>query len=257
MDFINFKFYKTNRRVITIFKVPKEINKPENTYNWAVGVGTIQQISKNVNGEEELEPFYKKIKDDFYVFQCNLKAGDTVVRLKGLNSKNFPDRAKKLADKVNDGDYVQVEGRLNERRFEDNIYREIVVTKITPVTKNDKPEEYAVANLQGKIDYIDFDEDENLLKMILTMPRFNSDEVDEYRIVGVPGDEYVDWLINKTPAPEEGDVIKVGCDIFNELKRDRFGDIEDVVNQLRIAKITHYHSKNATAETTDKPKRGF
>lgn len=230
------------------FKEPKKLNKPDNSFNGVVAVGIIQKIkNRDSVGKEIVRNFYEKVDrvdgSSFYVFQANLRCGDTIIRIRAFNSETEPTRAKNFAELVKEGERFKIEGRLSEKEVNDNIYREIIATKITKVTEGEETEDFAVVNLQGKISYIEYDETESSpLKIIVTMPNYKQ-ELDEYRIVGLADNPYVEWLVNKNPAAEEGDSIKVGCFIKNELKRDLFGDVEEVINRLELVKITHYYSK--------------
>lgn len=237
------------------FKEPVAINKLDSTWNGSRAVGYIEKIKRrDESGTEIIEDFVKKIEREdgtiSYLFQANLRSNDTMIRLQAWSNDSNPTRAKDLANSFNDGDYVLIEGKFNEREYNEKLYREINVFKISRTTEKENPEMFVTVQLQGIIDYLDYDEQEDLLKIIIKMKRYNSEEYDEYRVVGEPNNPYVNWLMNKSPAVSVGDVIKVGCDYKNEVIKDRYGEIEGIVNRLELGKIYAYgRSKDAPKKT--------
>lgn len=237
------------------FKEPVAINKLDSTWNGSRAVGYIEKIKRrDESGAEIIEDFVKKIEREdgtiSYLFQANLRSNDTMIRLQAWSNDSNPTRAKDLANSFNDGDYVLIEGKFNEREYNEKLYREINAFKISRTTEKENPEMFVTVQLQGIIDYLDYDEQEDLLKIIIKMKRYNSEEYDEYRVVGEPNNPYVNWLMNKSPAVSVGDVIKVGCDYKNEVIKDRYGEIEGIVNRLELGKIYAYgRSKDAPKKT--------
>ena len=237
------------------FKEPVAINKLDSTWNGSRAVGYIEKIKRrDESGAEIIEDFVKKIEREdgtiSYLFQANLRSNDTMIRLQAWSNDSNPTRAKDLANSFNDGDYVLIEGKFNEREYNEKLYREINAFKISRTTEKENPEMFVTVQLQGIIDYLDYDEQEDLLKIIIKMKRYNSEEYDEYRVVGEPNNPYVNWLMNKSPAVSVGDVIKVGCDYKNEVIKDRYGEIEGIVNRLELGKIYAYgRSKEAPKKT--------
>ena len=237
------------------FKEPVAINKLDSTWNGSRAVGYIEKIKRrDESGTEIIEDFVKKIEREdgtiSYLFQANLRSNDTMIRLQAWSNDSNPTRAKDLANSFNDGDYVLIEGKFNEREYNEKLYREINAFKISRTTEKENPEMFVTVQLQGIIDYLDYDEQEDLLKIIIKMKRYNSEEYDEYRVVGEPNNPYVNWLMNKSPAVSVGDVIKVGCDYKNEVIKDRYGEIEGIVNRLELGKIYAYgRSKDAPKKT--------
>ena len=122
--------------------------------------------------------------------------------------------------------------------------------KVHKTTEKENQEMYVSTQLQGVVDALGYDEEADLFKMVLTMQRRNGNGFDEYRVVGEPSNPYVKWLMEKTPSVQEGDVIKIGCDYKNELVKDRYGAIEDVVNRLELGKVYAYHSVEDGLSTT-------
>jgi len=208
-------------------------------FNKALVVGTIKKIEREGEETPLYDDYSRKDGTLYKAFVSNILSSNNLIRIKGLNSSKRPEFAKNLAENFSEGDYVKATGSLSERYNETNekCYREVFLWSIEEATEKDV--ERSAVVLQGFIKEIDYDLESEKLNVIIEVPKFNSEGYDEFRLEGDPNNKYVKWLIDKNP--EKGTQIKVGCLLNNRVIYDElFGDIEEIVNNLEIVKITNF-----------------
>lgn len=225
-------------------KIPQSISDPTRSTNQAIIVGRLTQSKQN----NVLVPFFREeVKkhqvegepiQTYYIYQGDIIAKGSSVRVKALNTTKNPTLASDLNDMFQEGDWVYAEGSLSESYNEEKkrTFREVLLRKMEIVSKEDEEAKIAVI-LQGTIGHFSIEDKE--IHLLIQMPKFNSDQTNEFRITGFKDNEFVQWLIAQ--KPKNGDVIKVACRLKNEVIRDKeFGDIVEIKNYLELGKITNY-----------------
>lgn len=235
------------------FVIPKPLIDPSKTFNKALVVGYIQN-AKSKDGERAFfDEYTKSTGENYYMFTADVRAGDNLVRLKGFNTHKSPTHARDLAEIVDVGMKVKVEGSLSESFDEKTgkIYREILVWNIVPADDSEQPRTAVV--LQGFIDSLNYSLSDGL-DLVLNIPTL-AGEKRLYHIKGSANNEYVQWLLKQNYS--EGDTIKVNCYWLNSVIRDDFDEILEVNNYLDLVRITHYHSVKASGAITKLPNLPF
>lgn len=204
------------------------------------------QKSKHKNQEREFFDEYSKANSEgtYYMFTADIKAGDNLIRTKGFNTEKKPTHARDLAEIVDVGMKVKVEGSLSESCDPETgkIYREVLVWNITPVDETEQPRTAVI--LQGFIHDVDYTLSKGL-DLVINIPNLLGEEK-LFRVKGDSSNQYVQWLLKQKHSI--GDSIKVNCFWLNSVIRDDFDEIVEVNNYLDLVKITNYHCASALAQ---------
>lgn len=229
------------------FREPKIIEDVSITKCFLNGTG---QLKKPKFRGETLDFFQSRTLSNgntIYEFVADLVAGNNSIRIKGTSSSNRPTFAKDLANKFNDGDWVKLQGFLNEY-IKDGIPRRN--GRINTLEKlNGQPDNPNFASvLQSKI--VDYELEDGKLTLRIGIPRFKSDEEDIFEVWGVTKDEYTKWIIDNKLGI--GDYISLeSVPIYRNFRNDN-GEWE--TKNFSLIKTVYAYAKGNGEQKKDEKK---